>query len=188
MRLFLAYSFNDVFLQKIEIISNCLKDELLNRGAKINFVETSSVHITIKFLEDEKPETIINSITKNGFNFSLDKEEFYISSLTAFPNKKEPKILVLPIEDNKKLLIRNFEVLENILEKSGINRELRDFKPHITVARIKYPYNIAFNNFKYWGILPGIKEDKLSFRVSKLKLFQSILTPTKPIYKEIYEF
>ncbi len=189
MRLFLAYCLEDEILLKIENITQILKKEFSNaKELKLNYVDISSIHITIKFFENQKADKIINSLNSYKYNYSLIDKEFYLRGLDAFPNKKEPKVIILPIEDNNNLLLKNFEAVEAILEKSDIKKEDRKFKPHLTIARIKYQKYGYFDDFKYWNQLPGLNIEKLAFKGSKLKLFQSIITPEKPIYKELYEF
>lgn len=193
MRLFLAYDFENDFLLKIEKISSLLKEEFkenpnFGKSLKINFVDPSLMHITLKFLEDENPEKIINSLIKSLDNFSLNNQDFFLSGLDAFPNKKQPKVIVLPVLDEKKIIENKFNEIEKILDNIGIKKEQRSFKPHLTIARVKYADFNCFNNFKYWSKLIGFEENKLIFKLNKLKLYQSILTPQKPIYKVIHEF
>ncbi|MEJ5273470.1 MAG: 2'-5' RNA ligase family protein, partial [Spirochaetota bacterium] len=91
-------------------------------------------------------------------------------------------------DEGIKIIENKFNEIEKILDNIGIKKEQRSFKPHLTIARVKYADFNCFNNFKYWGKLIGFEENKLIFKLNKLKLYQSILTPQKPIYKVIYEF
>ncbi len=193
MRLFLAYDFESETITDIEKISLFLRKEfnsnpLFAKNFKVNFVESSSIHITLKFFEDEDPELIINSLKNSKEDFSLENYIFYLLGLSAFPDKKQPKVIVLPVLGEKSLIEKNFLKIEQILNNVGIEKEVRRFKPHLTIARIKYCSYDSFKDFKYWGKLAGLEKDKLDFKLNKLKLYQSILTPEKPIYKEMYEF
>lgn len=195
MRMFLAYNFNVEFLDEIDKTIEKLKGEIFNKfisknniyinDIKINFVEKSSMHITIKFFEDEDPEKIINLL--KGNDFSLTDKKFTISGLDAFPNKNYPKVLIFPVIDNEKLIENNFNIIENLLEKGSISKEKNKFKPHLTIGRIKYINQNFLSKIDFWGYLP-LNEKGREFNLGKLRLYQSILTPKKPIYKILYEF
>lgn len=193
MRLFLAYTFDDALLAKLKKIIDIIKiefDQQISREKNINikYVDISDIHLTIKFFENQNPDLIINALKKYNFNFNREEYLFNLSGLDAFPNRKEPKVLILKIHNNQNIIEKNQKDIEKILEKIGINKENRRFIPHLTLARIKNFSYFNFNNFNLWETLPGFEVQKLDFSLGKLKLFQSILTPTKPIYKEIYEF
>lgn len=193
MRLFLAYDFESTIVSEIEKISSFLKKEFednpnFTKNFKANFVDTSSIHITLKFFEDEDENLIVNSLRNSNEDFSLHNYDFYLLGLNAFPDKNQPKVLVLPVYDEANLIEKNFLKIEKILNSVGIKKETRKFKPHLTIARIKYCNFNSFDNFNYWGKLIIYESDKLKFKLNKLKLYQSILTPEKPIYKEMYEF
>lgn len=193
MRLFLAYTFDDTLLAKLKKIIEIIKiefDQQISRERNINikYVDISDIHLTIKFFENQNPDLIINSLRNYNFNFNREEYLFNVGGLDAFPNRKEPKVLILKIFDDHKIIEKNQNDIENILEKVGINRENRKFIPHLTLARIKNYSFFTFNKIKLWETIPGFEVQKLDFSLGKLKLFQSILTPTKPIYKEIFEF
>lgn len=189
MRLFLAYTLDENILQLINNISDSLKLELSKiKNFKANYVGKEQMHITMKFFEDEEPEKIINLLNEPDYNFSTEKNIFYFEKLDYFPDINNPKVIVLKVKDLQKILLNNFNQIEMLLEKGGINKDTRKFNPHLTLARIKYCNYGCLASFKESKILNITDEKKISFYGSKLKLIQSILTPQKPIYKEIHRF
>ncbi|MFN3411934.1 MAG: RNA 2',3'-cyclic phosphodiesterase [Exilispira sp.] len=190
MRLFLAYNFDEQIIDIIENSIVFIKDKLKEKSKsdlnfKINYVRRDSYHITIKFFEDQNPDYIIKLLKNSSENFSLNGIFFSLKGLNAFPDKKQPRVLIYPVFDEKKLIERNFNIVEEILFKGGINKESKRFNPHLTIARIKYCTKTFFNDFEYWGKYPGIESKELFFNLGKLKLYQSTLTPEGPIYKEL---
>lgn len=219
MRLFLAYRIDNFAINKIKEFSDELKNNLNyssinNSKIKINWVDPLDMHITIQFIPQYDPQKIIDAIINSKQSFSLENFNFKLNGLQAFPDTRQPSVLILPVEDSSNLFSSIAYDLFYILGKLGIESEKRKFKPHITLARIKYKQEIKddlsnrsklnsrnndFNEFKIflnfpWGRLSmdnnkeNISIESFSFKGSKLFLFQSILTPQKPIYKEIYSF
>ncbi|MCP4157241.1 MAG: RNA 2',3'-cyclic phosphodiesterase, partial [bacterium] len=71
------------------------------------------------------------------------------------------------------------------LEEFGIEKEQRDFRPHITVARNK-------KNFNFKPFLRKIEQFNEEFiataKVTHFQIYQSELTPGGPIYTILKEF
>ena len=208
MRLFLAYRIDNFAINKIKEFSDELKNNLNyssinNSKIKINWVDPLDMHITIQFIPQYDPQKIIDALINSKQSFSLENFNFKLNGLQAFPDTRQPSVLILPVEDSSNLFSSIAYDLFNILGKLGIESEKRKFKPHITLARIKYKQEIKddlgnrsklnsrnndFNEFKIflnfpWGRLSmdnnkeNISIESFSFKGSKLFLFQSILTP-----------
>ncbi|HOV45882.1 MAG: RNA 2',3'-cyclic phosphodiesterase [Spirochaetes bacterium] len=219
MRLFLAYRIDNFTINKIKKFSDELKNNLNysninNSMIRINWVDPCDMHITIQFIPQYDPQKIIDTLINSKHSFSLENYNFKLNGLQAFPDTRQPSVLILPVEDSSNVFSSVAYDLFNILEKLGLEGEKRKFKPHITLARIKYKQcikddlnnrsklNLRNNDFKEfkiflnfpWGRLSmdnnteNISMESFSFKGSKLFLFQSILTPQKPIYKELYSF
>ncbi len=179
MRLFIAVDIPLLIKKKIEEIVFQLKQELTD--LPIKWVSSENIHITLKFigevLEDEFNQ-INNSLKKIHFNsFQLKVNE------GAFlPQKGKPRILFLDLTGNelKKLVLE----IENKLKEIGISKEKREFKAHITIARIKN----KINKSEIKLFIEKTKNFNEVFSVSEFALYKSALQRTAPIYtkKQIY--
>ena len=117
----------------LRVIKYC-KSRLINEN--INWVNQENLHLTLKLLGDTKVEQA-KQITEElsvlslfpGFSFSISGTGF-------FDRNKNPFVLFLNIPDSAEM-IKLFYLIEEKLYVSGFQKEKRNFKPHLTIARIK---------------------------------------------------
>jgi len=71
-----------------------------------------------------------------------------------------------------------YKNIEKRIIQFGFKKEEKDFTPHVTIGRVKK------------GLLkfPNIDFFYPPFLARKITLFESILTPSGPIYKILYSF
>lgn len=167
----------------LEEIINYQK-KYLNHPA-FRLVEKENIHLTLIFLgyikteEVYKIKEICEKISQNHSAFLLN---FYLFDYG--PNPKNPRLVWLEGETKKEILSLKSE-LEDELEKNKIkfDKEERDFKAHITIARIR-------KDFK--GILP--KRDEINLKTSlkfiadSFILMESQLAPQGAQYRELQIF
>ena len=176
MRLFIAFDIDDpIIWERVSLIQGMIE----RNGVKGTKPDRGHLHVTLKFLGeviDHKVRLIRESL--KGINLKA----FYITlgGVGAFPDFRRPRVIIIEIEPNDKLLDLHREI-EKRMVKLGINPDKRPYTPHLTIYRVK----------KYWTWsrrlieeLSAIRMD-ISFRVDSFKLKESILTPEGPIYKDI---
>jgi RNA 2',3'-cyclic 3'-phosphodiesterase len=157
-----------------------LKKFLESSGAK--WVDVNNLHLTLKFIGDTLPGQLdhIKSVLKDiSVNFPVF--EFDLDGLGFFKNKGLPKVLFIKINENESL--KNLADEINVrLEEIGFKKEERDFRPHLTIARIKYIkekqafYSLA-DKYRSYPIQ--------KVRVKNIILYKSILKSYGPLYKEL---
>jgi 2'-5' RNA ligase len=77
-----------------------------------------------------------------------------------------------------------YEFIENTLASIGIEREIRPFKPHITVARNKKNFNFK----SFYDLIDRYGDSRIvQFPVTGFQVFKSTLTPDGPIYDVLKE-
>lgn len=116
-----------------------LLEKVATQNIHLRIVPIEKIHITWKFIGDipiNENEKIFNaikghsSIIKNGI-LKFDKLEIW-------PNLRNPKLLVLtPSKYSRKFVEYFNEIEENLYINLNINKDIREFKPHITIARFK---------------------------------------------------
>lgn len=154
--------------------------------ARLRWVNRQQLHITLKFLGERSPELTVkvldalSSITFNPFDIELDRAG-------VFPNMRSPRVLWLgcgrssenPLSGGAKELAALAARVDEALSKIGIEREVRPFKAHMTLARCNgEPLPDALE--KALADVP-----KFSWTCSSMSLMRSVLTPRGPIYTEM---
>lgn len=160
--------------------------ELAKVDRSIKWVSEDGMHLTLKFLGEiskEKVAEIENLITRIS-----EKYRPFLLKLkgTGFfpPNRKAAMVLWVGVEEEKNLEALQFQ-LEGELEKLGFPREKRRFHPHLTLGRVKNPYNLE----PTLSLLEKYRERSFGeMKVEKITFFQSILRPTGAEYSILSEF
>jgi len=157
-----------------------LQRKLPRLNAKL--VEPENLHICLKFLGEveenkiEKIKKVIDEATEIYEKFDVE-----FDGIGFFPNKNYIRVIFLEISKGKEILCSLADIIDEKLSNEGFEREKKDFVPHITLARVKSRVSKEdvekLENLKLHSI----------FKVDKIKLFSSRLTPHGPIYSVIYE-
>ena len=182
MRVFLAFDVNKGIREKAEDIIKILK----RAGGSVRWVKPENMHFTIKFfgeISSEDVENIDSVLSKHVKSFK--SFTIKISGIDTFPSlPKNPRVVWAGIE--------NFEELKNIHEtliddfqKIGFPEEHRDFKPHLTIGRVKNTNGIS-------GLKKAIEKNREHYfgeiEVKELVLYKSELTPNGPIYSALKKY
>ena len=180
MRTFIAVDLDHALKQALL----SLVDTLRRKGGDVRWVKDQGMHITLKFLGEVEPEKIskvestLKEVTASHTPFSLK-----IRGTGCFPNEKNPRVLWTGIyaEDSLCAIQRQ---LEKELEKIGFAREEREFKPHLTLGRVKSASFLGetISELKKY-------EEKVfgEMIVRKITFFQSVLKPSGAEYIALSE-
>lgn len=169
----------EIDLQTKQKISN-LVSSLEKSNADVKWITKEQMHLTLKFLgnvEQSKIQEISNvlkSIADNFKPFSIS-----LSNIGGFPNLDHPRVIWVAINKNAGILKNIAEKIDLELEKSGLKKDSREFKSHLTLGRVRSSKNMA-------ALIKLIKETAFSsendFNITKLILFRSALTPKGATY------
>ncbi|MFC2151340.1 RNA 2',3'-cyclic phosphodiesterase [Bacteroidota bacterium] len=152
---------------------------------KIKWVDNWNLHITLFFLGDTEEE-IINKIGNTLTDYLKDIKSFTLSvkGLGIFKNIHNPRIIWLGINesDDLKKLKRH---LDKTLESFGFYTEDKEFKPHLTIGRIKFLKNKKNLN----NLLNKYKEQEFqNFIIKEVIFYESRLTSEGPVYRSLKTF
>ena len=152
---------------------------------KIKWVELSNIHLTLKFLGDTDTE-IIPKITEKleEIALSFSPTLLQMHSIGIFPHLKRPRVLWIGLDDNQKI-VELANIIDDYMIDLGFEAEKREFKPHITIGRIKFLKNIRLMK----DIINQYKD--IIFQqvpIQEFILYESILRPQGPMYKAIAKF
>jgi 2'-5' RNA ligase len=150
---------------------------------RVGWERPEKLHLTMKFLGDVDDEQLANltaAVEATAKQFSDFKLQ--IAGTGVFPSKRNARILWLGVRDEKGSLQKLNEILENECEKKGFAREKRNFKEHLTIARLREPRSsIKLADFH-------TQNEFLSneFNVPELIIFQSRLSSSGSQYTPVF--
>ncbi|MEK7803817.1 MAG: RNA 2',3'-cyclic phosphodiesterase, partial [Deltaproteobacteria bacterium] len=128
----------------IELPSNIIdglrnvQEELKDKSNKLSWAKPENIHLTLKFLGDtetgkiDRMVNILEGIAGRSFSFEIS-----VKGVGTFPAAGNPRVIWVGIEENKDML-QLYNNIEEGLATLGFEKEMRDFKPHITLGRIKF--------------------------------------------------
>lgn len=160
----------------------------------VNIVSKENLHITLKFL-GEVSELLIPDISDKLREIAKDFDPFVlkITHTGVFPNLNFPRVVWIGIE-NEVNIKQLASAIEESLESLGFKREEKEFKSHITLARVKEPrsgryfMDLVSKRFKELSIYHKDFKNSLSFEVKEFVLMKSTLTPKGSIYDVLQRF
>ena len=177
MRTFIAVDCNNK--EKILNTQQMIRNSLLHTNGNIKPTLPENLHFTLFFfgdIDDTTVERIKHKINEIRF------EEFEISykKMGAFPTYKQPKVIWIGLDDNsKKKLNSLFELVKCKMEQIGFKPD-KQFKPHLTLFRVKRPIgNIEEYLSKHSDLIGG------SEIIDKVHIKKSELFPSGPVYSNI---
>ena len=133
-RIFIALTPNPEFNKVICQLKEDQKKFLI-RNHKVNWSKDNKHHITINFIcsmEPEHREEMFTDLENRSVFKNLPVE---IDSISYFPNESG-QVLVANITLTSRLQ-KLFNEVERVVAKIGFGMALRNFRPHITLARFK---------------------------------------------------
>lgn len=185
MRCFIAIELPEnlkEFLAKIIFLQSPLQG--------VNIVQKENFHITLKFL-GEVEERLIPEIIQTLENIATEFSPFTlkITHPGVFPDKYKPRVIWMGTE-NTELLKELAKKIDEGMEYLGFKREEREFKSHITLARVK---NLKNGRYLFEKIVKqfGCQEQNfhlLNFLIKEFVLMKSTLTSKGSIYSVLKRF
>lgn len=142
-------------------------------------VDVQNMHFTLLFL-GEVSEDMSQKILAQLKTIDFSSFEIGFEGVGAFPKPKFPRVIWIGIDDEgAKHLVELAKLVEDKLATLGFKSD-KPFKPHATIFRVKNKVgDITSELSKFAGVKFGVQ------KVSQIKLKQSVLTPTGPIYSDL---
>lgn len=138
----------------------------------VKWISPDKFHITVKFLgmtDEQMLDSIIRLIDRNASaTFPFDVE---LAEAGAFPNASRPRVLWIGINQPTGDMADLARRVDLHTAELGFEPENREFKPHLTLARIRDPR--AAGDIGRAHVASGF--GPISFACTKLVLFESHL-------------
>lgn len=181
IRAFIACDIPEALLKEISNI----QDKLKGLDADVNWTKISGIHITLKFLGDieegsiDKIASVLLEAVKGQSPF-----EIKIQGGGSFPNLKNPRVVWLGVVDEAKRLSNIQQALDSGLKAIGFEPEEREFRPHLTLGRVK-----GFKGKEQLSLaVSDLKDIEIgSFTVDRVMLYKSELRPIGAVYTKLRE-
>ncbi|MFC2086613.1 RNA 2',3'-cyclic phosphodiesterase [Bacteroidota bacterium] len=158
-----------------------LKESLIDD--RINWVKPENIHLTLLFI-GETAESEIVLIKQELAKIKARKFILKLGNPGIFKRDRKPRVIWLDILEYGNVKELKYMV-DRAIENSGIQvKPENDFKPHVTLGRIKYIQNKSLLS-KFITQYSGNKT--LEFEVDKFTLFESILSEKGPTYRSLLD-
>jgi 2'-5' RNA ligase len=168
IRAFLALDLDSTSVRRIARVADRLR---ASSGApSATWVAPAQMHVTVKFIA-QLPVASAGALgmairplvdgkrAPRPFSFRLD----------AFPRAEDAHVIIAALEEVNGELSKLAAIADKLAFKFGIPKEERAFSPHVTLARLKRPYDA-----RRW-LRPGLAEAAGECTVTGLTLFRSEL-------------
>lgn len=156
-----------------------LQRDLKKIDAKVSWVRSSNVHLTLRFLGGV-PESKLTSVREAATRAAAGVAPFEIevAGSGCFPSARNPRVLWIGVAEIPPELSQLYDALEDELHRRGFPREPRKFSPHLTIGRLRAP-----------GNGPALAEELLlygfesaRFQVREIIVMRSDLSPKGSTY------
>ncbi|MGQ4910587.1 MAG: RNA 2',3'-cyclic phosphodiesterase [Candidatus Thorarchaeota archaeon] len=159
-----------------------IQQKLDRHAAKVKFVKRDNLHFTLRFLGDTQMP-MLDRIRVTLSEFRFDCFRVSIGGVGVFPNTRRPRIVWVGVKSNGERITQLKREIDKMLTVVGYAPEKR-FTPHATIARVRRvmdPPAMESNINQLVGEVLG-NMDVVSF-----KMMKSTLTPSGPIYSQLWE-
>ncbi len=180
MRVFIGIKLNKNCIESIKRELKSFK----KIGSPIKWTKDENIHLTLKFLGEinkNKLEELISKIEERIND--IIKFKMIIKGFGAFNKNGILTIFWAGVEKSKELY-KLYNLIEDSCNSIGIEREIREFVPHITLGRNKKNYNFK----KFFEKLSDMNDKHITEQmVSSFQIFKSELTSQGPNYSILKE-
>ena len=151
----------------------------------INWIPEDNFHLTLRFIGDTTREqlyTLVDRLEELALLF--DPFDISVEGAGYFSSKGKPRVLLVKIK-YPEVLSKLVAGVERAVVETGFHAELKTFRPHLTLGRIKH----LESRTRFTEVLDSI--DKIEYQhqtVDEFIIYQSILRPEGPAYKPIQKF
>lgn len=176
-RIFAAIDISNQARTKISEYIETLQSEFCD--LRVGWEKAEKLHITMKFFGDveiQKTRLLLKAFEKIAKQFT--PFNLKILKTGVFPSLRNARILWLGIEDEKGSLKKLNSILESKCEKLGFKKEKRDFKPHLTIARLREPHKSKVLAEKHLDC----KFESAEFPVGEIVIYESKLLAAGSVY------
>ena len=167
---------------EVKKLINDLKPKIISKNNVIKWVNRENIHLTLRFIgptvidEISKLNSMLENVSKKFKDFSVE-----IDGTGCFPKVERPRVIWLGVKGEIAKLNNLVLSINKNLEEMGYPNDDRNFVPHITLGRIKYPQKKIpdLRSFLNYSFKP------IEIKVKKFSLFQTETFSSGSVYSLI---
>ena len=152
-------------------------------GFRVKWVRPQNIHLTLKFLGDTATadtDKIAEAMTLAAKNCPI--VSLSVKGVGVFPNVRRPRVIWAGLNGQIEALANFQQTLDAHLADLGFARDIRAFKSHLTLGRVKG--KIASDSMS--AAIDKLKEfESESFETHQVILFKSELRPSGAVYTRV---
>ena len=166
-----------------------LADQVARAGVGgLRPVRPENMHLTLKFFGNvsaQQVEAIIDTVTHTAK--SIRPFTLRLGNVGAYPNNRSPRVLWVGLDGDVAPLQDAHRRIETALEQIGIKPDSREFRPHLTIARIRDRASHTERRRAAEALFSAEFRSGLPVPVDRISLMRSILLPEGPQYTSLAE-
>lgn len=181
IRAFIAIDLPESIKEVVQEIQFDLMDLIPEED--VNWVKERNMHMTLFFLGNEVPATVIPQICSGLDHIAAEEKPFTLSlaQIDAFPSRREGRVLWVGLESDVQAAKRVKHSIDLLLKPLGWHPDKRGFTPHITLGYVKNNRSIDRLKIPYGSVVTP-----KAWQVDSLNLYHSQLSKSGPKYKIIH--
>lgn len=155
--------------------------------ASVKWVDTGSIHLTLKFLGNIATETI-PELTKVLSEAARGITPFHLElgEMGVFPNLRAPRVVWVGLRGETATLSVLQENIESALIPLDFPPENRAFSPHLTLGRVREKASPGERRSLGQAVASSKVASIEPFPVDSLSLMRSTLTREGAVYSRLY--
>jgi RNA 2',3'-cyclic 3'-phosphodiesterase len=172
IRAFVALDLDAKSVRRVVRVADRLR--MASGAPSATWTPQESVHLTLKFMAD-LPVAAVAALGE-ALAALVDAKKTPkpgTCRLQAFPSVEQASVVVIQLADPLGDLAKLAAKIDKLASRHGVARESRAFVPHVTLARLKRPYDS-----RRW-LIPELAEAAGEFTASRLTLYRSDLGANK---------
>ncbi len=179
-RIFVAVDISEDARRQTSCYIESLRGEFEN--LRVGWEKPEKLHLTLKFLgdADERQLKELQKIVEN-IAARISPFRLRIAETGVFPSVKKARVLWIDVKDERGSLAKINENLEIECARIGFAAENRNFKPHLTIARLKDANAAKSLIEKHLADTVEPAE----FEVAEIVIYESRLQPAGSIYQKL---
>ena len=180
MRLFIALELSEEQRRELTMFQARFK----NHFTGVRWIKPEGMHLTLKFVgeTDQAGVECISDVMDNAVQSEQPFNTVY-SGRGVFPGPANARILWIGLSKGTEIVTKIAERLDSSLSGQGFKKEKQQFKPHLTIGRIRQPLESKLIQ-EY--LTSGDDFQSSPAIVNSLTLFNSDLTQHGAVYNVVY--
>jgi 2'-5' RNA ligase len=166
IRAFVALDLDTKSVRRVVRIADRLR--MASGAPSATWTPHDRVHLTLKFMPD-LPADAVPPLSE-ALAALVDAKKAPqpgVCRLEAFPSLEQASVVVIELADPLGDLAKLAAKVETLASRHGVPPEARNFRPHVTLARLKRPYDT-----RRW-LNPELAEAAGEFAAAQLTLYRS---------------